>query len=612
MRRPSYILWLSLLLIAGGARGEIELISASVLGLDGDAVRAIAIQRDGTIVLGANLDEDTPLKTRDGRGRACVLRLSPDGRSLLSLLRFRGEVTDLAVDGQDHIYVALGEEGAVKLTPDSLKDVWKRREPCRRLDAAGDGVCALLGGDGVTILDARGKETGRAPGRDHTEDVCVAAAQKMAIYCGFRNARAHDGNRTEPVQIAYLRAVSLGGAPVWTDYDWSTDNTSDRFLNAPENNMADTRAYRCAIGADGLLYVAYEAAGGNHIFRYAPRDIRRRFPLVGGDKYHEFYNSAAEHKTVFGQYDPATGDARAIQQFCARLDSNGKANAVRIEAGGIAADATGRAVLGGRSAYGLPINWEPPGAGDYRGGAFVLAMGPGLSGRELCTRLIGEGDTHAVAAATVNGKRLIVWAGGGVPVTMPEKEPVQPKLQGGFGAKLGFVAVAGEAGLDRMLKQARPVKTAATATAQTRGARAPIPGAVEHVDGVLRRKLGLLSRENRLPPTPLFLSFTRARVALTDAAADGALVFETEGAGGAQRAEWPFDRLSLRDRAVLAQLVTRAEPGNSGAHGVAAFYLEAAGDTWGADQQYRKAGEKTAGEIGKLFATETTQGGATP
>ena len=96
----------------------------------------------------------------------------------------------------------------------------------------------------------------------------------------------------------------LIGEAKWTDYDWSTDPASDRFLNKPENNMADMRAYRCARGEDGKLYVAFEAAGGNHAARYHPRDIMRKTAMAGGDKYHQFFNSGAEHKTLFGRYDP--------------------------------------------------------------------------------------------------------------------------------------------------------------------------------------------------------------------------------------------------------------------------------------------------------------------
>jgi len=48
------------------------------------------------------------------------------------------------------------------------------------------------------------------------------------------------------------------------------------------SRRVDTRGYRCAIGRDGRLYIAFEAAGGNHLFRYSPTDINEPFKLVGG------------------------------------------------------------------------------------------------------------------------------------------------------------------------------------------------------------------------------------------------------------------------------------------------------------------------------------------
>jgi hypothetical protein len=73
------------------------------------------------------------------------------------------------------------------------------------------------------------------------------------------------------VQFAHLTGHGYDGAEKYHLYDWSADKEAPDFINKPTNNMADTRGYRVAVGADGTLVCAFEAAGGNHIFRYEPK-----------------------------------------------------------------------------------------------------------------------------------------------------------------------------------------------------------------------------------------------------------------------------------------------------------------------------------------------------
>lgn len=588
--------------VAAAGEAGIDVLGASPIGSDLDAVMGLAVQRSGVLVAAANVSADAPLKTTSGRGRAAVLRLTPDGRKLISLVRLRGEVRDLAVDGRDNLYLALGDGGAVKLSPDATRELWSRGSACQRIDAGRDGTCALLSGEGITVIDPKGKVLGTAPGREGVQDVCISATNRLVVTCGFRNARASDGNRVEPVQICYVRAVDYAGGARWTDYDWATDGASERFVNASGNNMADTRAYRCAIGADDRLYVAFEAAGGNHIFRYDPRDIRRPFKTTGGDAFHEFYNSASEHKIVFGRFDAATGEALAIQQFCARL-STGKANTVRIEGGAIAADAEGRVVLGGHAAWGLPLSWDaaPPDA--YTGGAFVLVMAPDLRRRELCLRLDpGQGQTHAVAAALLDGSSLVAWGGSGASADIFRKDPVQAKPAGVPGVKTGFVATAGPTNLVGQLKTPGGTSAAAPAGAsRPRPARHTTEGLRAKADRVLLDALARLAAKAPPRPAPFVLSATRYPVTLISAATNGTLVCEAQTAQGARTATFTFNALTPSDRAALATLVSQSA-GDSGSHALAGFYLELAGDTADADRHFRQAGDATAREIAKLFA----------
>ncbi|MHC4200741.1 MAG: hypothetical protein ACYSU0_12180, partial [Planctomycetota bacterium] len=89
-----------------------------------DSVVGSRIQSDGTIVLTANVGADFRLsigaaggRRAAARGRAAnqgggvVVRLSPDGRKLLSLRPIGGELKDMAIDGEDNIYLAAGARG---------------------------------------------------------------------------------------------------------------------------------------------------------------------------------------------------------------------------------------------------------------------------------------------------------------------------------------------------------------------------------------------------------------------------------------------------------------------------------------------------------------------
>lgn len=399
------------------AAGDFEITAASFLGAPGfeDRVVGARIQGDGTIVLAANLGPGAKVKglNVEAGKHGLILRLSPDGKRLLGAAAVARELKDMEIDEKDNLYLAAGADGLLKLSATGDKVLLRKEfNDCVRIDAATDGHFAAIADGGIHIFAPDGQPLGSAKGSHFTCDVCIDAASKTVVFCGFRNAHAHDGQRRQPVQIAYIHGLAYDGSRKWTNYDWATDQASDRFINKPTNNMADTRGDRCTIGRDGKLYVTFQVAGGNHIFRYSPRNIMERAAIVGGDHYHQFHNSRAEHKCFFARYDPATGDYLAGQQFCGRL-SSGRANYAATKTGEINADEAGRVYIAGIGASGLPINLNPSGS-DYTGGGFLLVMSPDLRARLLCTRL-GIGAPHAVDARTLDGRLRIVFGGGEAP-----------------------------------------------------------------------------------------------------------------------------------------------------------------------------------------------------
>jgi hypothetical protein len=425
------------------AFAQYSLSTSSFLGDAGgtDRIRGSRIMPDGTIVLAANIGTAAPggltpllLNGATASSSGAILRLSADGRTVLSVTRVAAQVEDLAIDAAGNIYVAAFNGGSLKLNPNATSILWSKPGRTLRIDAASDGTAAVLvtpatdpdksdaGAGTISVFDAAGVQLSSFAGKDNTLDVCIDPTSQTVTSIGWRQASAFDGSSTQPVQIAYLRGTSYAGVIKYTAYDWSTDQASPRFINRITNNMADTRGYRCAIGGDGKLYAAFEVAGGNHIFRYNGFDIVAGVQIAGGDRWHEFYNTRSEHKTFFGRYEAGTGAYILGQQITNRLE-NGAGNTLRVNTGTIAADAAGRVYIGGASAWGLPMpphslftvrpnetTFNPYTSG-YLGGTWLMVLSPDLRTRLYTTRLVTNGGLHSIDARSANGSTRIVFAG---------------------------------------------------------------------------------------------------------------------------------------------------------------------------------------------------------
>ena len=393
---------------------DFSLTSSSFIGdvTEKDEVRGARVQSDGTMVIGAittthpSEGEVALLNGATDNAAGTIIRLSKTG-SIISVTKVGNRVLDIDLDADDNIYAALGNGGFVKLDPTASSLIYQRDNggSARRIDAADDGTVVALSEGIIYVYNALGEQIASFSGKNFTEDVAVSAGLQRVFSVGFRNANSG----CNPVQVAYLRAHDFSGAEVWRDYDHPATLLDNCDKDGLENNMADTRGYRVSLGEDGYLYAAFEVAGGNHIFRKSPHDLKTSVQIVGGDKHHEFYNTKSEHKTFFARYDPATGEYLKGQQFVGRL-SDGGGNAVRIKEGDIQADAKGRVYLGGAAASGLPLTFAPSEAGSYTGGAWVLVMSSDFKKRLLVSR-IGQGKTKAVGVRTVGEVPVLVWGG---------------------------------------------------------------------------------------------------------------------------------------------------------------------------------------------------------
>lgn len=466
-----------------------------------DAVRGAVIQSDGTVVLAANISNAAPgdmapvlLGNATGSSSGSIIRLSSDGTEVLSVTRLANMVLDLSSDAAGNLYVAMAGEGLAKLNPDADQLLWSKdtitlnMNNVQRVDASPGGYVAVLGGGAIDsgsnlggdmrIFDTDGVQIGGFTTGRWTNDIALHEDSQTLIHVGFRNAT--DSASGLPVQIAYYEGRDFNGVVKYTGYDWSGDQNSPRYLNSPTNNMADTRGYRATIGDDGLLYIAFESAGGNYMFRYDPFDINTPASgLAGGDRWHNIFNITAAHITWFGRYDPATG-ALLAGNAMGTVTNDNATNTMSIGTGNIAADAEGRLYITGSSAWGLPIATHPqynhnpdrpgfnPGTNNnYLGGAYLVVMDPTMTFREYTTALT-QGQSRAIAVRAIDeADRHIVWGGGSSSQLYTVNAIQEARVAGNDG---WFAVINGSSG--------DPLNSAPTAQIAATQVATPAPGQV--------------------------------------------------------------------------------------------------------------------------------------
>ena len=262
--------------------------------------------------------------------------------------------------------------------------------------------------------------------------MAIDEATSTVVAVGFKNFNTNDatGGSTYPVYVPVLRGFDFAGTPKYVGYNWSSDPLSPSWLNLANNNMADARLNRCAIGKDGKLYIAGQLYGGNHIFRYLPFDNTGLAPLAGGDTYHNLANTGTESHIYFGKFDVATGNVINQQTITARLSSTA-GNSMFIEQGGIDADKAGNVYVTGSSAFGMPmsVDYQP---GEYTGGAFLMQFNSSLA-RTNSVRLASDGMGRSVYAKENNQYAYVGTVNNGVIyTTAPHFQPASAGSREGF------------------------------------------------------------------------------------------------------------------------------------------------------------------------------------
>jgi hypothetical protein len=431
-----------------------------------DEVRTTLVKANNDIVLignfGATLNTGTAIKYYiDGAtdaSRGAVIILSSDGKTMKSITRICPEIAEACKDRNDNFYIAAAGTGAYKINNFATAQIWKRTftKTVHRIDAgAGTGFTVVMLASETDINDASlsGTEmhTIEIDGSTSTfissiaangADVAVHEPSQTLIGVGFKNFNTPStpGAGALPVYVPVMRGFSYTGTTKYIAYDWSQDETSPRWLNKPENNMADMRFNKATIGRDGYLYVAGQVYGGNHCMRYSPFDIMVPAAMTGGDTYFNLANTGTETHIYIGRFDAGTGNVVKQQSLTARLPSTA-GNSMFIEHGNIDADSSGNVYIAGSSASGMPqtIDYVP---GEYSGGGMIMVLNKDMNQRKTSVRL--GTNTSSASIYPINENQFVV-AGYASPNAQGQSPfyATAGSLQNGYagGSRDGYFAV---------------------------------------------------------------------------------------------------------------------------------------------------------------------------
>lgn len=387
MRTSCSIAWMIALVPACPLPAQQAKLGTYVGGAKADALTAAAVLPDGSVVVGGIVDAPAGAEKRGqlpGGGSGLLVAYDKEGKAVAER-RLAQAVSDLDVGADGSVYAA-GAFGSMKLDASLAKTLWAGAtgDERSRICPGPDGGAVVLSKGQVVVLGARGAVRATLPVGGI--DVAWHPAEKLIVVVGFRNkSGTPPGQRRYPVQVAYARAYDLGGKNVWTAYDWKGQQVADLHL------MADTRAYRVAVGADGKLYVAGESAGGNSMWMRSSLDLGQPVDFVKDGPFQHAYNTGANHITAVVRLDAKTGRAEIATLLLSR---SGRGRGANYRPRALAADRRGNVYLGG-----FTDDCPPKTKGSFGregAGAYLLILDKHLK-RLYATTLAAEGTTWGVA-----------------------------------------------------------------------------------------------------------------------------------------------------------------------------------------------------------------------
>ncbi|MCC5804897.1 MAG: PKD domain-containing protein [Opitutales bacterium] len=264
MRSVFFLAFLSFLAGSASLSAQFDIDASSYLGGSGSSSRVTGsvIQADGTIVLAANLAnaELAALATHviGVGGNGAIVRLSPDGRQILSVTRLADVVHDLATDRDDNLYVAAGTFGFMKLNGTADELLWTELAGSTvwRVDAGDDGHSAVVvpshvndnsPGEGtVHVFAPDGDAISSFGVSGNLLDVAVDSRTQTVVYTGWYNiwtyngpySRGYAGTVNTPVDVPFTHGVPYnygqpGAEMKWRLHNWQSSVWIDQEARIP-------------------------------------------------------------------------------------------------------------------------------------------------------------------------------------------------------------------------------------------------------------------------------------------------------------------------------------------------------------------------------------------
>jgi hypothetical protein len=378
--------------------------SASFVGLgSGDSASGVAIAPDCSIILGVTLSNVTafadtanisnPLAPANAGTSGSILQLSADGSQLLKRAKIGAATNDIAVNPTNGDIAIAADIGVIVLASDLATVRWTDlSQVAARVDIASDGVVVALrggtqaqvvGDNGAaktyTIYNATGsvRASSTLGGYTHVADIAIDATTQRIFVTGFAQ---RNGSSCSQLQVAWLIALDYDGVKQWGNYDYALG------VADANNDCADTRGRRVAVGEDGKVYFAGTSAGGNAIFRWLPGQLgtTANNAQPGGDSHVNPFNTRSNHITYAARFEPASGALIRGFFLLTRLTNT---NGNTIEPRAITGDAEGRFYVGGFAAFEIKnrsvVNFNGTTMAAYAGSdAWLLVTSPDLTQRE--------------------------------------------------------------------------------------------------------------------------------------------------------------------------------------------------------------------------------------
>ncbi|MDX2054997.1 MAG: hypothetical protein SFV15_21520 [Polyangiaceae bacterium] len=382
---------------------SLEVCTATYLGgAGGDRLSASGFGSDGALLVGGVIPSAEPtgkvVQLLSG-GPGVVVRLSGDGRHVLSTTHLGQSVNDLVVAPSGRIAVA-GDFGVVLLDRKAESVVWHapRANMLRVAVGFAEDVAALDDTGGVHVFDQEGAVRGNFTLADPVvNDVAVGPSGDQVFVVGGHP----DPNGECPGSVPFLRSYSYGGALQWKAYDFS----------AQLGNCASSRGVRVVVGRNNKLYYAGEQQGGNSAHLRNPLDVNQEAILTSYDDYTAGYGKAILDYSFIARFEPSTGLFEAGQVVLPRNAQIGGSLLV----GGLDVDAMGNIYVAGQSSCcisgrdGLSIAGAAVGAFQVPE-ISALVIAPDFASRKLWTTFTGTSGSEMFAASITeaNGRVAMV------------------------------------------------------------------------------------------------------------------------------------------------------------------------------------------------------------